>query len=544
MNVKGINPFERHVEKIVLAVAAAGALYLGWLALQPVQIVPEDGGEPIAINNIESDVAKSLDQLAQKRDASRNVNLKLNIPDFVRDYNQVANQSPLNAALVSAAVPHFAPLQAPITPGAAQAVNTFAVVTPTAPDPIDLVATAHREVVLVQAPGQAAAPIGQPPVGARKDMAWVEIDGAIPLADLVKAMSNPALKANQRLPQNLQRAVVVKVEVQRRPQRGDGTWGDWQNAPASAASKPLTLPDWSKLSDAEVMQAVAAIEQNNKQVLQPDYYSNAPTPAPSAGMPPAGGGGPADPTIMAPQVDDQLGGFGPQQPQPQQPQNRPGVNLNPAAMAQLAAVPFKFFDDSMEAGHIYQYQVRVLYYNPTYRFKQGLATPAMQSEPLIASNWVPVPQAVNVRGDLYFFVTAPLGSSGVIPKAGVRVFKWTGGQWYRGEWTVQAGQAVAGSIPLVDKRTSMDVDTPYTVVDVIPGPNGREQDVILRGPKGELIQRNSKADLADPELKNLEDSAVKPPVTAPPTTRPAIRPPVTPRGGNQTPAGGFHDDQL
>lgn len=548
MNVKNINPFERHVEKIVLAVAAAGALYLGYLAMQPVQVEPE-GGEPVAIDKVESQVSQAIQTLTAKRDEMSRKSLAYHIPNFVEQYNRAAVRSPLDPALVNASLPRFAPLNAASTGGANVQGGNMQVATPAAPAPVDVNAVAKREVVMVGA--QAPAP-NQPPVGGNpKDQAWVEITGAIPLNDLTAAMNNPALKPIERLPAHLQRAVVVRIEVQRRPQLPNGQWADWQDVPPSPASNPVNVPDLSKLSDADVAQVVSALDQQRNQVLMPAYYAPAPatpTPAPTAGRG-AGPGAPMNP------VDDQLGNpvddqlSPPPAPTPA-PAPTPGRPAPAGAAGQAAPLPFRFFDDSVDPGHTYQYQVRVVYYNPTFHFPLGLKNPAMQNEPVIKSDWVAVASPVEVLADLYFYVSAPLGNPAgtVNPRASLRVYKWKGGQWYRSEWTVQAGQPLAGNVNIMDKKTNIQVDTPYSVVDVVPGPNGRDQTVVLRGPKGELLERTSSADAQDPKQRDLEGIVYKPPVTV--TTKPAPRGnvpsrPSTPAGGNPAPQGpGFHDDQL
>jgi hypothetical protein len=542
MNVKNINPFERHVEKIVLAVAAAGALYLGYLALQPVQVETE-GGEPVAIDKVESQVTSAIQSLEQKREEMSRKPLDYKIPNFVEQYNLVANRSPLDPAIVSAAMPRFAPQQAPLTGGTNMSQGNMEVVTPVAPAPVDVNGVAKREVVMV---GAAAPQPGQPPVGGTpKDQAWVEITGSVPLGDLVNEMANPALKPSQRLPAPLRRAVVARIEVQRRPQLPGGQWSEWQDVPPSPASNPVAIPDLTKLSETDVIQVVSALDQQRNQILMPAYFAPAPaTPAPAAaGNPNSGGGNPVDDQLMNP-VDDQIFSPSPTAPPPTAAPARPAG----AAAANTTALPFRFYDDSVEPGHVYQYQVRVVYFNPTFNFAQGLKNPAMQSEPFIKSAWVMVPSPIDVLSDLYFYVSAPLGNSAgsANPRASLRVYKWKGGQWYRSEWTVQAGQPLGGSVNIMDKKTTEQVSTPYNVVDVVPGPNGRDQAVILRGPKGELLERTSSADSQDQQWRQLDSIVYKPPVTV--TTKPAPRAVPQPRQFNNQPSGGpgpgFHDDQL
>jgi hypothetical protein len=547
MNVKNINPFERHVEKIVLAVAAAGAVYLGYLAMQPV-VVETDSGESVAVTDVEKQVSKAIEDLQQKRDAAAHQDLTYKLPDFARDYKQVADERPIPVALVNAAVPHFVPLNAPVTAGNVNGVTGMAVVTPKAPAPQNVTATSKREQVLV---GAQPGPNGQMVGGQPKDQAWVEVKGEVPLGDMVASMTDPALKNNEKLPPTLQRVVVMKIEVQRRPQLANGEWGPWEDVQPSPASNPVNVPDLTKVAEGDVATVVSSIEQQQKQVLSPSYYAPAPV-TPVVNTPAAGGTGagvnPPDPTVFTNPVDDQLGG--PVTPTPAPTPVAPGrPGVGGAAAAKAPPTPFQFFDDSVVPGHTYQYQVRVDYYNPLFHFAMGTKDPNIVNAPLLTSEWVQVPTSVEVLSDLYFYVSAPLGMSGQNPRASIRVYKWTGGQWYRSEWSVQAGQQLAGNVSLLDKKTTMNVETPYSVVDVVPAPNGREQSVILRGPKGELLERMSRVDADDPKQRDLEKIAYKPPVVV--TTKPAPR--VTPRQTPYTPSGGGniapnnpggHDDQL
>jgi hypothetical protein len=210
-------------------------------------------------------------------------------------------------------------------------------------------------------------------------------------------------------------------------------------------------------------------------------------------------------------------------------------------LAQLRAlpnIPFWFYDENVAPSQEYQYEVRIVMYNPTYRFSLGLKDPAMKNQPTLASKWVIIPTPVDVSSDLYFFVDSGLGGTGASTtntKVGFRIFKWTNGNWYGTEGTAQPGEPVLGTVRLLDKANApVDVDTGYTLVDVLPSGTGSDLTAVLLAPNGELVTRGSKADRVGTNAKrqSLEHDVVKPavvPVT--PKPKPAIHLP----GNNQTP---------
>ncbi|HVX85912.1 MAG TPA: hypothetical protein VH253_14110 [Phycisphaerae bacterium] len=541
MNVKNINPFERHVEKIVLAVAAVGAASLFYLAFQPIVIQTDAGAVPIS--DVETKVTDAVTDLQNKAASVERAHPNPAIPDFVRDYNRVATQRPLSDQLVAAAVPAFAPLQAPVS--GINVLKNLAVVTPVAPAPTDTVAASNNAQLMVGPPAQP----GQPnPPSTAKDVSWVQVSGNVPIGDLTRQFQDPKLKPTERVPSDRQRALVVGIQVQRRVQLDKGGWGPWVDVQPSPGSNPITPPDWSALSDAELVQVLNAYDTQSKRVLMPDYYQPATksasnqTAAPSGAAASGGAAAPGTPGFVPP-VDTSIDTG---TDESANPPPAPVANGNQPAPA-AGSVPFRFYDDSVEPGHLYQYQVRVLYYNPLYRFEGGLKEPAAKNQPFLASDWVAAPGkeaggAVNVEGDTYFFVSAPFGGlNNDNPKATVRIYKRSDGKWYHGDWTVQPGEPLSGPIEMVDKKpvSTMDVKTPFTVVDIVPDPTGTQQMLILRGDNGDLVERNSASDRDNPQNLKLEKEYVKPPV-APAATKPAVRPPVrsSPQYTPPAPSGG------
>jgi hypothetical protein len=203
-------------------------------------------------------------------------------------------------------------------------------------------------------------------------------------------------------------------------------------------------------------------------------------------------------------------------------------------------IPFWFYDENVMPSQIYQYEVRIVMYNPTYRFTLGLKDPKMKTQPTIASNWVIIPTPVEVSNDLYFFVDSGMGNNAVASteiKVGFRIFKWTNGNWYSTEGTSLAGEPVAGTVRLLDKGNApVDVTTGYTLVDVLPGGGGSDLNAVLLAPNGDLVIRASKTDRAgvNPKRQELEREVVKPVIVPPtPKSKPIIHlPGNTPRTPN------------
>src|ERR1041385_181339 len=134
MNAKEINPLERHVEKIVLAVAALGALYMGYLALQPVTVNMD--GDQVPAGQIETKLSEYIDRMDRTVQDESKKNLDFKLTDFVKKYQDLIRNQPLDPKLLVAnAVPSFGPAHASlggvVDPGGGGPTQRYQIVTPT-----------------------------------------------------------------------------------------------------------------------------------------------------------------------------------------------------------------------------------------------------------------------------------------------------------------------------------------------------------------------------------------------------------------------------
>ncbi len=527
MNAKGMNLLEAHVEKIVLAVAAAGALYLGYLAMQPVIIAP---GSTVTVDKVEESLTEDIEKLKDSERHNAELGpIKSTIPDSVTEYRKLIQLQPLPTSLVNPSVPLIGPLNPSVHPESAAQDLTFSVVTPTPVPPESLTAEAWQQpvaAVALPAPGGNVAP---PAAGASlpmRDQNAVVIYGNIPIGKMQAEMA--AQKGTARLPDNLQRASVFRIEVQRRVLSVAG-WSDWKDVPAAKGSVAPTAIDWASVSD--VAPELDLVDSEFKQIVIPNFYLDAqgvsilppnltkptsksffevlkqlqdainkaknitvaPPPAAPAGAAPAPASGDSAAAAVPPVTD-------------------------PAVLRAQPLIPFAFWDEGVESDHQYQYQVRVVYVNPTFNWQFGLKNPKMKAQPTLASAWVPITIPVVVNADIAFFIGGA-GERGGAKTVDVRLYKRTAGKWYRTNFDTEIGMPITGSVPLVDVKPEikLDVDTGYTVIDVVG--SGNDARAVLMDPLGNLVTRDTAEDRGKPEnIKLFALSVVRTPTAPPPTT--------------------------
>ncbi len=532
MNVKNLNPLERHVEKIVLAVAAAGALYIGYLSLQPIYVPNTE----IKAGEVEAQVTTAIEGLKSVR--AHTVALKdlsSQMVDYVQQYQDIMLKQPLPPELTAAsAVPPFAPVHQPVGASGGITSSSFGspkeIVSPTVPSPKNVTAISTLATIIVETdaatpPAVPPAP-GTPAAGVTKDANWVTISGEFPMADFIAQMNDPSLRPDQKLSSSVQHTAIYRIEVQRRS-RSNGDWSAWESIPAP--NQEAFNTDWSKVSDTDLPGVVSTLENALSRITEPPPHTLA-------------NGQPAIPPILQTEVDTSA----PPKPAAPAVAPKPAVEAPPAASATPAAkpivlpdpntlhsmanVPFWVFDEHVTPGSEYQYQVRVVMYNPTYRFPEGLKDPKMKDQPTIASAWYTVPGTVDVAPTPISSSTKTWATaSGGSVLVGFWVYKWTSGKWYETEWTVQPGMPISGKVTLKDQGNKvLEAQTGYSLVDAMPG---TEMRAVLLSPSGELVTRSSLADSPDTNKKrqDLEDrvkasAPPPPPPPAAPTPKPIPRP--------------------
>ena len=203
-----------------------------------------------------------------------------------------------------------------------------------------------------------------------------------------------------------------------------------------------------------------------------------------------------------------------------------GLSLDVNALKQSGTVPFWFWDETVQAGQEYQYRVRLVMYNPLYRYPDAgrLVEPATAKAGSVAGPWVMVQTPVSIQGDTAFYVDNGFGA-GNAQKVPFTIFKWTNGMWCRtsGSQTVDLAGHVAGRVhsPDANHPFQADVDTGYTLIDAQVGKGGDVTATLLT-PAGDLITRNSMTDSNDPEHKNLNN--LTRPIAKPVAPKPAPQP--------------------
>ncbi len=115
MNTKIITLLEKHVEKIVLAVALAGAGVIAWYGTQPTTLSSDP---TMTAGTVEDKVTKAVGDLEAARKATLAIpesRLTSALHDYVAQYNQIMLHHPLSENLVATTnMPRFGPEQEPL----------------------------------------------------------------------------------------------------------------------------------------------------------------------------------------------------------------------------------------------------------------------------------------------------------------------------------------------------------------------------------------------------------------------------------------------
>ena len=550
MGMKNVNLFEQHVEKIVLGVAAAGALYMGFLATKPITI-PDTN---VSANQVEDRISAALADM----DRTQQINgdkppPKVPIVNYAEEYRKLASGEPLPQTLLAAAMPTFGPKGMAVTGGPTPPPPPgFQVATPTPVDPEGLTAQAAPQLVanlpVAGVAGQAPMPVA---VGAANlathDQNAVVIQGYIPVGKMLVEMANQDKK--MMLPLALQKVVIARIKVERKERTPSGLSEAVEVTPAQGMVLSPPIP-WAQVTQEEMPNRLTQVDGEFNEIVLPTFYVDehgAPIEPPILTQPL-----PAQIQREAENLQDQLtkarsainGQPAMALPTPA-PLPTPGVAPSPGAPVPLldvaklreTVVPFCFWDETVQANHEYQYQVTVEYVNPTYKWNFSLKDPEMANQPFLTSRTVVIPTVVRVHSDLAFFVT---GGGSLVPgtadhTASFKVFKKTNGKWYANEFYSQPGMNIAGRVALVDLdgQKSLDVDTGFTVVDVQT--SSANVHVVMKDTDGNLVTRDSVVDKNDPQKGILEREVVVRQPVAPAVVDPATAPPVTTPRGSTTP---------
>jgi hypothetical protein len=287
MKVKNVNPLERHIEKITLAVAAAATAYMVYAAIGfPVTV--EKDNQQLDASAVEQKVADGVDRLRQAGDRNRDVAINVKVHDYIKDF-QDQDQNPLGPTYL-AAVPRYSLYQvAPeSTQGVTQNEEKVLVIAPKVPAPTDLTAEAARGLVWDRVAGTpAAVPTGG--AGAKteetpKDWNWVKISAMYPMLKLQLEMAGADLRPENRVPPEAQRIDFHSVRVERQEQLPDGRWpsdSNWSMVrPVKwqlEALRPLNKTDLASggRDPQYVKKVLDLVDSLYLDILQPMFYAQA-----------------------------------------------------------------------------------------------------------------------------------------------------------------------------------------------------------------------------------------------------------------------------
>ena len=577
MKSKNISLVERHIEKALLALAA---LFVVWVAysnfVKSPNAVPNPTRPEQAVTP--SDVGATIDSAVQrlkaviKEQPRINANNAGGIPDYVAQY-QAQEQNPLPNHLISVAQVAFAPLNLPVL--SVKEIKTPGMVfnVPQAPALVNLQVSTGRGVAVKPNSGNGAGSSTGAAAGATMDVSWVAVDGDFPMKTWLANLGGSGtgkIKAAP-LPREYWRTTFYRVQVRRQERLPSGLWGPWVRVRGTYLS-PLPVVDLSQIDAAGVAQALSAIDSQAGNILTPSFYTlvsmqanapaantaqppssppNVPIPQPFPGGgnfpgPPGGAGFPgAGPGGLQQQLLQMQHRFAQRNNRPVTPPLMPGANPNavgnPASgsalnnplaaqenrqlqgsgsLSDMTTVPANFYDQTAESGHEYRYEMRVVLYNPVYRFRYKLTDPAMAQHPWIPTPWSKPSAPVKLSESEYFFLVSSQVSDGQVA---FRIFKWVDGQWTVGDEYVSIGQKIGNvqSATLVDPNTKnlinkqVDFDTGYTLVDAHENANGNSVTVVVMNQAGDLTVRSSAWDANNPEQRKLNRKVARMGLRAP-----------------------------
>jgi hypothetical protein len=540
MGIKNINVFEQHVEKIVLGLAAVGVLAMGYLAAQPVGFTDESSRKdpkpfigPNDVEKVINDDIKALDE--QRYKLEQQGRPRPDMPDFPRDYRQLSSGQPVESWVLGARFPEFGPRGLTPNAGTITVGPDMLCVIPDPPSPEFVRATLRSIAVAPQVVG----PNGQavpPPAGKVWDTETrnvVVVDGWIPVGQMVLQMAK-VTDRDKRFSPDVQRGIVYRVHVQRQDVTA-GRRTPWEDvppskgAPAPAESLSTTMPD------GDLPNRITDIDSQFQWIQLPPYYVDAQ-------------GQPIQPPILSQPIPEKIAaetnqlrndidnernrqaagpGYRPLTVTPT-PGTAPGDAKLPSTMEALRALevqPFTFWDDAIKPDHTYQYRVQIQLVNPGFGWKYGLdpKQTAGKLDPVIplTDSYVVAQESVVVHSDLAFFVIGKFGTGSGING---QIFKQENGRWYYTSFSALKGMNIAA--PMTIGGQSQEVNTKFAVVDYQD--DGENVHVILRDPSGNLVTRDSAADVHNREKDDLMERVRQGVAAAATSTAPADATTITP----------------
>jgi len=154
-------------------------------------------------------------------------------------------------------------------------------------------------------------------------------------------------------------------------------------------------------------------------------------------------------------------------------------------------------DWKAQPGHTYRYMVRYKIKNPVWLTGNVTKEKAMADQFAITSVESAWTQPVTVPSVVRFYFASAGGIGG--SKARVQVYRWQDGETHRQEFSVMPGDAIGND------ASGVDYNTGWTLVDLRPEPKGDRTVAWLLNADGNLVKRDVKADVDDPQKKELDN---------------------------------------
>ncbi len=551
MKMKNINPLERHIEKVVAVVVV---LFVAWLCYRNIfqdpnaVVLPGSMEGRVSPGHVGEKINKAVNALRSSvKDAEQSANIQRGvIPDYKQMYTLLQIQ-PLALSLTQLPAISFGPRNLPLQSTINPVAKNWVFHVPRVPRLTDLKAVQGRGV---------ATDTPTP-----EDIHWVELKADFSMARWHKSLAGGShLKADESgLPRSYRRTIFYRVQVRRQQRQPGGQWGPWVLVKGTYL-QPLPQVDLSGATPSQVAAALGLLDQAQGQIITPAFHTLeaprhliAPTnqPQPPAappqgpgGMPPFGPGFPPPPgafnngpagadgggAAMARrlrrqrqlQLQQQMQQQQMQQMQQQQLQQQQmqqnngllqvpsqGVGVPGSNIAAVTTLPVIFYDQTGLPGEQYRYEMRVILYNPVFKFPYHLTDPAAKMKAWLVSAWSKPTEPVKIRQSEYFFlVSSQLGSQG---QASFRIFKWVQNVWTVADEWVAPGQAIGNvqQVLLVNSVTGalqnqpVDFSTRCTLVDARENASGSSLTIVVEHPNGRLSLRTSAWDALNPEQSRL-----------------------------------------
>lgn len=177
----------------------------------------------------------------------------------------------------------------------------------------------------------------------------------------------------------------------------------------------------------------------------------------------------------------------------------PAPMFNPTLPGMPDKIVGWFFDEDVQEGRKYRYNVRYAIRNPAYESnlvdKPALAQQFVIWSDLDENGWS---EAVEITPSTHFFLAQGNWAGNNVPQAvSVEVFKWAGGKWQRDAFRLAPGDRVGSDNSVAKFRTD------NILVDIRYDERLDKAYVLFLGPDGRLIEQNPITARNDPVRQAL-----------------------------------------